>query len=629
MSLWLVSDAVPQIVDGVSNNCLFNKNRIAEETIETVIDPGAPVRVLDPTALDDVQVEWLEVEFATRLVNSSFKAEKHGWMLKRYLGEPLEEKSKLVNVERFTRDCAFVEMASATGGGETTATVLAADYLIALAKIETGLVDLDTLLPGTDAIGPFQITSAEWTAFLESGADDRIGPGQRFVPAYQIQCADFLSKRDWREFVAATKHAPDGEPVTPSYLNLFQARLIGAASAAEVAAAAGDESRKLDVAMRSAGVADAEIKLRAERRAEWLKKNDAWRTVADFNAHTEMRLNEGLAVGRALLVEHFPEFVVPSNAAPWFAVARQELSDWANAANGLSETSAAGKARITQQYFMATNHHPDKVEPWCGAFVAYCLASCGNNAVAESVVPDAARAANWRNWGDVDLTTAPIANVPKGAVVTLTKTDDSGPSGHVTFFVRLDEDGKHFVGLGGNQSDTVKESPYPIARIAAIRWLNVEQDVGEIDFSRGAGNMAAISEADRVIMAKTLWGEARGETTDEGVKAVAAVILNRLASSRYPSTLAGVCRQFKQFSCWNRNDPNRAKIDALLATDPGLRRLRGIVDQVIAARPQSVLPPEVLHYHTTTISADWSKGKPVFKRIGSHNFYANIDANIA
>lgn len=628
MSLWIISVATEQIVDGVSDKQLFTETRIAADTQREMIFAGALVSVLAPAAVDDVELEWLEVDYASTLVNDNFRAETRGWMLKKYLGKPLEQKSHPVDVERFTRDCAFVEMASATGGGEAETTVLAADYLIALAMIETRLTTLGTQLPGTDAIGPFQITSAEWTAFLESGVDDRIGPGQRFVPAYQIQCADFMTKRDWAAFVAAaTPPATNGEPVAPSYLNLFQARLIGPAAAAEVArvaAAAGGGERAVDVAMRRAGVAAAEIDLQAERRAEWLKKNGAWRTVADFNAHTEKMLRDGLVEGRALLVKHFPEFaIVPLGAAPWFDVASKEMKDWETPSEKLSEKSEAGKNRITKKYFMATSHHPDKVEHWCGAFIAYCLGSCSDQAIAESVVPGAAKAANWRNWGNVDLTTAPIATVPKGAVVTLTKTGDSGPSGHVTFFVRLDGDGNHFVGLGGNQSDTVKESSYPIARIAAIRWLNVEQDVREIDFSRGAGNIAAISEADKAIMTKTLWGEASGET-DEGVKAVAAVILNRLASSRYPSTLAGVCRQSKQFSCWNSNDPNRAKIDALSATDPGLRKLRGIVDQVIAAGPQSVLPANVLHYHTTTISADWSKGEPVFKRIGNHNFYANI-----
>lgn len=627
MSLWLISVADAQIVDGVSNKGLFKERRIVADTKKRNIFAGAPVRVLDPAALDDVEAEWLEVEYANALVNDSFTMETSGWMLKRYLGRPLEQKSHPVDVQRFTRDCAYVEMASATGGGEAEATVLAADYLIALAVIETDLKDLDTKLPGTDAIGPFQITSAEWTAFLASGVDDRFGPGQRFVPAYQIQCADFLTKRDWAAFVKATPPAPDGEPVAPSYLNLFQARLIGPAAAAEVArvvGAAGGGQQTVEAAMRSAGIIAGEIDVLATRRAEWLKKSGAWRTVADFNAHTETKLRDGLLKGHALLVEHFPEFVIApsSDAAPWFDVASKEMTDWASPAENLSETSEAGKERITQKYFMATSYHPNTVEHWCGAFIAYCLGSCNDQAIAESVVPGAAKAANWRNWGNVDLTAEPIDKVPEGAVVTLTKTSDSGPSGHVTFFVKRDDD-NHFVGLGGNQSNTVKESSYPIARIAAVRWLNVAQDVSDISFSRGAGDMSAISEADKVIMAKTLWGEARGET-DEGVKAVAAVILNRLASSRYPNTLAGVCRQSKQFSCWNSNDPNRAKIDALSAMDPDFLRLRSIVDQLIAAGPQSVLPANVLHYHTTTISADWSKGKPVFDRIGSHNFYANI-----
>ncbi|EXI66019.1 MAG: Spore cortex-lytic enzyme precursor [Candidatus Accumulibacter adjunctus] len=628
MSLWLISNRAAQRVDGVLNKGLFTEKRIALDTKQKNIDSGAPVRVLDLAPLDDVQDEWLFVEYADALDNDIFTPEESGWMLKRYLGSPLEQRSHPVDVERFTRDCAYVEMASANGAGEAEATVLAADYLIALAVIETKLRDLDTQLPGTDAIGPFQITDAEWSAFLASGVDDRFGPGQRFVPAYQIQCADFLTKRDWAAFVKAMPTAPEGEPVAPSYLNLFQARLIGPAAAAEIAkvvGATGGGQQTVDTAMRSAGIPAGEIDALATRRAKWLKKDGTWRTVADFDAHTETTLRDGLLHGHELLVQHFPDFVIApsSDAAPWFGVASKEMTDWASPAEDLSETSEAGRKRITQQYFMATSYHPDRVEHWCGAFIAYCLASCDDQAIAESVVPGAAKAANWRNWGNVDLTAGSIDQVPKGAVVTLTKTSDSGPSGHVTFFVRRDGE-SNFIGLGGNQSNTVTESSYPIARISAVRWLNVAQDVGGIGFSRGTGDMAAISDEDKVIMAKTLWGEARSEQSDEAVKAVGAVILNRLASSRYPNTLAGVCRQPKQFSCWNSNDPNRAKIDALQETDRDFIRMRKIVDELIASGPQSVLPASVLHYHTATISADWSRGEPVFRRIGSHNFYANI-----
>lgn len=54
------------------------------------------------------------------------------------------------------------------------------------------------------------------------------------------------------------------------------------------------------------------------------------------------------------------------------------------------------------------------------------------------------------------------------------------------------------------------------------------------------------------IFARTLWGEARGES-DAGMQGVANVIMNRAhdAKSRFPKTVAGVCLQPRQFSVWN------------------------------------------------------------------------------
>ena len=66
-------------------------------------------------------------------------------------------------------------------------------------------------------------------------------------------------------------------------------------------------------------------------------------------------------------------------------------------------------------------------------------------------------------------------------------------------------------------------------------------------------------ENDRDILARTLWGEARGESL-AGQIAVAWTIRNRVndgkARSWWGEGYAGVCQKPYQFSCWNRNDPN-------------------------------------------------------------------------
>lgn len=56
-------------------------------------------------------------------------------------------------------------------------------------------------------------------------------------------------------------------------------------------------------------------------------------------------------------------------------------------------------------------------------------------------------------------------------------------------------------------------------------------------------------------LAKTIYGEARGESV-ETMLAVGWVIRNRLQLRRYGKTYKDVVLQPKQFSCWNKDDPN-------------------------------------------------------------------------
>ncbi len=65
------------------------------------------------------------------------------------------------------------------------------------------------------------------------------------------------------------------------------------------------------------------------------------------------------------------------------------------------------------------------------------------------------------------------------------------------------------------------------------------------------------------ILALTIYGEARGETI-EGQIAVANVIMNRWKgnSGKYKS-VKEVCLEKNQFSCWNKDDPNRSKLEDL------------------------------------------------------------------
>jgi N-acetylmuramoyl-L-alanine amidase len=124
-------------------------------------------------------------------------------------------------------------------------------------------------------------------------------------------------------------------------------------------------------------------------------------------------------------------------------------------------------------------------------------------------------------------------------------------------------------------------------------------------------------------LARTLWGEARGEGR-RGLEAVAAVALNRRALGRWGADLAAVCRAPWQFSCWNANDPNRAKLLAVDARDPVFALCLEIAAEALAGR---LADPTggATHYHAAGASPRWTRGLAPCARIGRHVFYRGVD----
>jgi len=126
-----------------------------------------------------------------------------------------------------------------------------------------------------------------------------------------------------------------------------------------------------------------------------------------------------------------------------------------------------------------------------------------------------------------------------------------------------------------------------------------------------------------LVVAKTVGGEARGEGRD-GMKAVAHVIFNRVAQPRrFGVGWAGVCLRPRQFSCWNEDDPNRAKLEA--ATISRTPWLRQAVIAVMEAWDEKDDPTHgSTHYHTKAISANWAQGHTPAYVLGNHLFYNTV-----
>lgn len=142
-----------------------------------------------------------------------------------------------------------------------------------------------------------------------------------------------------------------------------------------------------------------------------------------------------------------------------------------------------------------------------------------------------------------------------------------------------------------------------------------------------AAEAVAVDEEEVRLLAATAWGEARSEGP-EGMRAVSHVIVNRVGS-RFGESIETVVRAPKQFSAWNRGDPNRP-----LVQNPDRYATRGanretwlaaqeIARQVLSG--QSVDPTDgALFYHTRAIRPWWSRHGEGATVIGAHIFYRDV-----
>ena len=127
------------------------------------------------------------------------------------------------------------------------------------------------------------------------------------------------------------------------------------------------------------------------------------------------------------------------------------------------------------------------------------------------------------------------------------------------------------------------------------------------------------------VLARTIYGEARGEG-ERGMAAVANVIINRVNHAKkcggfwWGNDVFAVCQKPYQFSCWNKNDPNRETI--LNVTDNNSDFVHALV---IAERAVLGLLPDTTmgadHYHTRGVKPSWSHGVQPCAIIGRHVFF--------
>jgi spore germination cell wall hydrolase CwlJ-like protein len=142
-------------------------------------------------------------------------------------------------------------------------------------------------------------------------------------------------------------------------------------------------------------------------------------------------------------------------------------------------------------------------------------------------------------------------------------------------------------------------------------------------------NQTLASEADIAVLARTLWGEARGESS-AGMEAVGWTIRNRVFDGRKNSWwgegYAGVCQKPWQFSCWNANDPNSPYLKGAKSIPAG--EYKKALAAAMAVVNGSVPDPTngATHYYATTMPKPpaWVKGAKQTLKLGGHIFFKDV-----
>jgi hypothetical protein len=130
------------------------------------------------------------------------------------------------------------------------------------------------------------------------------------------------------------------------------------------------------------------------------------------------------------------------------------------------------------------------------------------------------------------------------------------------------------------------------------------------------------------ILARTIYGETRGEylNPEGGIAsliAVGNVVMNRVkAQSAYGKTIQEVCQKPWQFSCWNKDDPNRVLLMQTEIVDPIFTVCLKVATKV-ARDDWPDLTKGCDHYHAISLPVFpyWARGHKPKLRLARHVFY--------
>ena len=202
-------------------------------------------------------------------------------------------------------------------------------------------------------------------------------------------------------------------------------------------------------------------------------------------------------------------------------------------------------------------------------------------------------------------------------------------------FFREDANSTYALSKYGSRSDEVRQIQTKLKRwgyyngnidgifgsqtLAAVKWFQSKNGL-VVDGIAGPKTLAAMgifsssttsgttsSNSDVNLLARLVYGEARGEPYT-GQVAVAAVVLNRVKNSGFPNTVAGVIYQSGAFSVVN---------DGQINLTPNETARKAAQDAINGWDPTY---GAIYYFNPNTATNKWIWSRPVTVVIGNHRF---------
>jgi len=168
--------------------------------------------------------------------------------------------------------------------------------------------------------------------------------------------------------------------------------------------------------------------------------------------------------------------------------------------------------------------------------------------------------------------------------------------------------------FGGETEEAVKYfqrknglTPDGVVGQATARALGMSISGGSSSGGSSGGSSTSSSSSDVQLLARCIYGEARGESY-KGQVAVGAVIMNRVRSSSFPNSISGVIYQPGAFSVVD---------DGQINLSPNNSAVRAARDALNGYDPTNGC---LYYYNPDKTSNKWIRSRPVMLTIGRHRF---------